>query len=343
MAKKGLTLDTISQLVSHDKGWSLCVGAGCSFPLFPSWEKFAMSVARKCIGQPQVPNKIQNIFSPEVILQIAYERARRPDDFVRSMCEELYNGVFKGLTLDDKTLVATCLSKQTPSRKVDWGQYLSVLNKKGITTSHYLAEFIAKSIYEINRPPRSILTFNAEILLPSLINAYCHQQYKKYYKVLDYMVEPTSVQYQHRIPYYFCHGVIPVPYSNRMAQRYFNAADKLVFSENEYLQLANSVFSWQSSSFMNTLTNNTVFFVGLSFKDPNIRRWLAWIQKSKLTAINLITKNSIDSTSHYWIEKDPKNSNLRAWYEASVAHLGIRMIWVDDYSQIVDVLEKGIK
>ena len=343
MAKKGLKLDNIYQLVAPDKGWSLCVGAGCSFPLFPSWEEFAMSVARKCIGQPQVPDQIKDIFSPEVILQIAYERAQRPDDFVKSMGEKLYNGVFKGLSPDKKTLVATCLSKQTPSRNTDWGEYLQIINNKGITTSHYLAKFIAKSIYEINRPPRSILTFNAEILLPSLINAYCHQQYKKYNKVLDYMVEPTSAQYQHRIPYYFCHGVIPVPYSNSAAQHYFNAADKLVFSENEYLQLANSVFSWQSSSFMNTLTNNTVFFVGLSLRDPNIRRWLAWIQKSKLTAINLITDDCVNSTSHYWIERDPKKPNLRAWYEASVAHLGIRMIWVDDYSQIVDVLEKGIK
>lgn len=41
MAKEGLNKKTISQLVPAGKTWALCVGAGISFPIFPSWNTLA--------------------------------------------------------------------------------------------------------------------------------------------------------------------------------------------------------------------------------------------------------------------------------------------------------------
>ncbi len=89
--------------------------------------------------------------------------------------------------------------------------------------------------------------------------------------------------------------------------------------------------------------NSTVFFVGISFTDPNLRRWLSWLHKSRFESITNLDASVKDSTSHYWIERLPQNSDDKSWIEASVAHLGIRMIWINDYSEIVEALKKSIK
>ena len=170
---------------------------------------------------------------------------------------------------------------------------------------------MAKTILKLREnghAPSAILSFNAEMLLGSLMNAIAHEEYGERKKFFDYIIEPTSNHDRHRIPYYFCHGVMPIPGTKDKAKNMFNADDRLVFLENEYLQLANSSFSWQSSAFINTLTTHTVFFVGLSFVDPNIRRWLAWIQEEKQVALRKKGLTNVISTSHYWIEKKPANT-----------------------------------
>ena len=347
MAKEGLELKTISQIVKPECDWSICIGAGMSFPLFPNWQELALQIARKCsvkIPHGFPANNRASYFTPEVIIQLVYELSGRKENFADTMSEVLYNELFRELSHEELDLVVNCLTTQTPIAKLNWEHYLAIINRKGLSSSYKLAEYIVDSIYGTQyRPPKSILTFNAELLLPSLINAFASTKYKKYSKIINYVVEPTSIQYQGRVPYCFCHGLVPVPNSNKTAQKNFNAKDKLVFSENEYLQLANSAYSWQASSFINTLQNSTVYFVGLSFTDSNLRRWLSWLHRSRFEAIKRISPRTKESTSHYWIELKPKDSIERKWIEASVAHLGIRMIWVDSYADIVSVLKCSIK
>ena len=125
-------------------------------------------------------------------------------------------------------------------------------------------------------------------------------------------------------------------------QRWMNASDKLVFLENEYLQLANNAFSWQAITFYNILSTNTVFFIGLSFRDANIRRWLAWLHKARIDAIKQYG-GTHESTAHYWIEKTPDSLYLKNWYEASVAHLGIRLIWIEDWKDTTAVIRRSVE
>ena len=48
------------------------------------------------------------------------------------------------------------------------------------------------------------------------------------------------------------------------------------------------------------------------------------------------------STSHYWIEKKPASTVQQRMMEASVSHLGIRIIWIDDWTEVSAALENGI-
>ena len=344
MAKQGLTKKTALNIVGRDKNWALCVGSGISYPVFPLWKELAKKITHKYV--PQADNSFEDLslkMSPEVLMQAAASMAKKDHEtFSKDLAEVLYEGLFDGLSTSDSRCVRLCLTS-AQGDTLDWARFLSIIEEK--SQNKLTALSLAKSIMKLrekNRAPASILSFNAEMLLGSLMNAIAYEKYQERKRFFDYIIEPTSNHDKCRIPYYFCHGIMPVPGAKKERGRLFNADDRLVFLENEYLQLANSSYSWQSSAFINTLTSSTVFFVGLSFVDPNIRRWLAWIQEERQSAIIKQVQTTVDSTSHYWIEIKPDSIIKMRMMEASVSHLGIRIIWIDDWSEVSDVLENGI-
>ena len=345
MAKQGLTVKTSLNLVKRVQTWALCVGSGISYPIFPLWNDLAKKIVHKYV--PAADSSFDDLskkLSSEVFLQAAADIAsKNHKDFSKELADILYEGLFDGLTLEEKEVVRVCLTHDPGFTGIDWNRYLNIVHGK--TSKRTTAEILAETVLKLRKQdhaPASILTFNAEMLLGSLMNAVAHENYDEKKKFLDYIIEPTSYHEKSRIPYYFCHGVMPVPGTWNKDRSLFNADDRLVFLENEYLQLANSSYSWQSSAFINTLSNHTVFFVGLSFVDPNIRRWLAWIQEERQTALLKRNPKGVVSTSHYWIETKPASAIQMRMMEASVSHLGIRIIWIDDWSDVSTVLENAI-
>lgn len=345
MAKQGLTIKNALNLVQRDRTWALCVGSGISYPIFPLWDGLARKIVHKFVpAADSFFDELSKKMSAEVLLQAATEMAAKEHKtFSRDLAEVLYEGLFDNLSKHDSEIVLQCLTSVPGTRGVDWARFLSIVHEKSEkkTTAMSLAESILR-LKARNRAPATILSFNAEMLLGSLLNAIAHETYNENKKFFDYMIEPTSFHDKERIAYYFCHGVMPVPGTWNRARSMFNADEKLVFLENEYLQLANSSYSWQSTAFINTLSNHVVYFVGLSFVDPNIRRWLAWIQEERLRAIRKHNPKGVVSTSHYWIEKKPSSTIEQRMMEASVSHLGIRIIWIDEWSDVSAALENGI-
>lgn len=345
MAKKGFTVNNTPNLVDKYGTWALCLGSGISYPIFPLWDELAKKIVHKC--EPLADSLFEELskkMASEVLIQAAVEIAGKDHKaFSKDLADILYERLFAGLSDSDADLVKLCLTSMPGERTIDWGKFLDIIKRKapqGLTALS-LAESVLK-LRDKGFPPSAILSFNAEMLMGSLMNAVAHEKYGEKKKFFDYIIEPISYHERGRIPYYFCHGVMPVPGTWHKSRELFNADDRLVFLENEYLQLANSSFSWQSSAFFNTLSNHTVFFIGLSFVDPNIRRWLAWIQEEKIVALQKKGLKDVSSTSHYWIEKKPSSTIQMRMMEASVSHLGVRIIWIDDWKDVSVALEKGI-
>jgi hypothetical protein len=323
-------------------GWALCVGAGISKPAFPDWLELVNRLAKRdsLALSLEAVRHLQTTYSPDALIQAAMDRLQLTEEkFAAVLAEELYSNIKATLSKKEWTLFAralgsTHIGSMTP---VMWEPFVDLIAKHfpGLTALG-LATTLSKAI-QSPIAPAAILSFNAEPLFPALINAtVAVSRGAKGGDVLDYVVHATTDRKAGRVPFVFCHGLLPIPGTRNHS---LSSVDKLVFSEAAYLQLANTSFSWQSASFLHAAGENSIVFVGVSLTDPNMRRWLSWVHATRVAELTEAGAAAPTSTVHYWIAKTPPLETTERWTESLVSHLGIRLIWVKDYADIAPTLE----
>lgn len=138
------------------------------------------------------------------------------------------------------------------------------------------------------------------------------------------------------LPIFHVHGFLP-------RAGHLSAAHQasLVLSEDAYHTQFVDPFVWPNITQLNLLRTNVCLFVGVSMTDPNQRRLLE------------ITASKDSSVRHYAIMKDhwtgtlarrlsPNAKSLAQVFkgleEASLASLGVSVMWVDDFDDMPRVL-----
>lgn len=363
MAKKGFVLNDLTSLRGpiRDSGWVLCVGAGTSGGLFPDWPSLVESMM---IDDAVVSDRNSLLtslrtakgFSLDALIQAAQDRLGLPDD---EFADRLAKHLYSQLPADPiRSRMLKCLASVAPGEHTqrEWKQFIDdVSGVKRIPSAVTLAEQIA-IIRGTEMAPKAILTFNAEPLLYALINAQCAVRSTKSVpspranvaepQIMDPITRSISARRTDRIPYYFCHGLLSVR-GGGVGLLEDGSPEKLVFSESEYLSLANASFSWQASTFISLALSHSMVFIGTSFTDSNIRKWLSWMyenrrheihQRAEIAARRVgssMTKlGAGSSTLHYWLNVRPKVPGEQEWTESLVAHLGVRLVWLDDWSEV---------
>lgn len=347
MAKKGLELKDLSSLVKErckTSGWALCVGAGVSVPAFPSWNTLTEHLAARDVGSVNAAKLISVLageFSYDALIQAAKDRLGYDDGkFAKILTVELYSNIRSTLNRTEWKVFTKVLSSIRVSdiEARDRKSFLDIVRKYFKNMSGLLIAEIISDIVETNLAPSAILSFNAEPLLLTLIKAFTAERIAPSKReVIDVVTHGISNRRANRIPYYFCHGLLPVP-AARTSNQTAQSIDKLVFSETNYLQLSNSTFSWQSSVFIDICSSKSVVFIGVSLSDSNMRRWLSWIYDNRVQELRVHHAYKGVSTSHLWINKLPASSAERDWIESSVAHLGVRLIWIKSWSEVGQAL-----
>lgn len=122
---------------------------------------------------------------------------------------------------------------------------------------------------------------------------------------------PLSNQF----PIFHVHGFIPSEQDKSFDKN-------VVLSEDEYHALYNNSFHWSNIEQLHALVHTTCFFIGLSMKDPNLRRLLDIAQQ----------RGSKDPVHYAFLRrgeyKQPKKVE-RIFYE-----MGVSVIWYIKYSEI---------
>jgi hypothetical protein len=359
MAKSGFNINNISPILNRrneDTTWALCVGAGISIPVFPIWQSLVnqlISLDRPGLDNQPLSKDLLELFSPDAIIQAAQDRLNKSDgEFAQILMTALYSESKNKLSSAEYDLFTRGLSSHSGDMtRSEWSKFLDIFR---IHYPEMTALKIAKVINEVRgtrMAPSSILSFNAEPSFPALINAIYREGLPKVApptmkqasgkKILDLVTHSITSRSSTRLSVFFCHGLLPVPIK-RSGPRSKQSVDKLVFSESEYLQLSNSAFSWQSNAFLDVCLSYSVVFLGVSLTDPDMRKWLSWVHHNRISEINRLYSNSGPSTNHFWIQKRPKDPDQMPWIESAVAHLGVRLVWIDDWSQADMALRKLI-
>ena len=349
--KGGLTKLQSKDLVKEvcrTKGYCFCVGAGISNPAFPNWETLCRTMldkAKSGIGENPIFVELGSKYSLDALIQASKNILNLPDEeFSKILSEALYGGIKSKLDAEDYKVFAEVMSAPNPGSvpPKNWAKFEIIVESHFASTSAYfLADFIVESISK-GIHPDEIISFNAEPLLYQLINLKAWIKNKRsnaaLKKIIDPITRSLSSRVKDRIAFHFCHGLLPIPEAT-IHRNEFSSVDKLVFSESDYLLVGANIFSWQSMVFTTASSQRRIFFIGLSLSDPNIRKWISWSIENRKKEIESIGGKFENATFHYWINANPRNEKLKQWYESSVSHLGVRLIWIDDWGELDSLLK----
>jgi hypothetical protein len=329
-------------------GWAIAIGAGTSLHAFPDWEQLVqklISADTKISDPSKMLEKLGSDFSYDALIQAAKDvLGENDEEFVERLSELLYRDIKLAAGREWET-IAKALTAASPGqmKRPKWELFLEFIEKNYPAIS---ALKIARAIIKAKRAnlaPAAVLSFNGEQLLYSLVHAVAATSCPptadlKKQRVFDRLTRGISHRKAPRIPYIFCHGLIPTREGFSLFPQ-LAAPEKLVFSEGEYLQLANSAFSWQSSLFLGTAVLRSIVFVGLSFSDPNLRRWLAWVHANRAAELQIKGKDP-ECYEHYWLRADIKDKDEKRWIESCVRHLGVRLVWISGWEKVGSYIER---
>jgi SIR2-like domain len=329
-------------------GWAVAIGAGTSLKAFPDWGRLVRELitADSRVSKPdELLETLSQDFSYDALIQAAKDILGENDPFfVRRLAELLYQNIKKKAG-SDWANIAKALTAASPGqmKRDKWARFLDFIrmNYKSVSALQ-IAEAIIKA-RKANLAPTAVLSFNGEQLLYSLVHAIAATSASptadlKEQRVFDRVTRGISHREEPRIPYIFCHGLIPMDEGFSLFPK-MAAPEKLVFSEGEYLQLANSAFAWQSALFLGTAVLRSIVFIGLSFTDPNLRRWLAWVHANRAAELEIRGKDP-ECYEHYWLREDLDDEDEKRWIESCVRHLGVRLVWIKSWSKVGAYLER---
>lgn len=193
---------------------------------------------------------------------------------------------------------------------------------------------LLNSIAKISTPQRAycgiknIVTYNFDDLL----------ERKFAEKDIQYNIISNEGERQlvDKLNIYHVHGYLPSDISENFD------TPNLVFSEEDYHKVYSDSYSWSNLAQLSALRENTCLFIGCSLTDPNLRRLL-----------DVSTRND-ESPRHYAFLKKKKINNettnkriLRIYQRiddniqtAYYKSLGLNIIWIDDFKEIPDILNK---
>lgn len=361
-------LDTKYGGIIGNNSWSLCIGAGISFGMVPTWIELARRVFNKTYGLMYDINDFKSLvdntgFSLDSwfqnCLNYVVESGKPEDFFYNCLKEELYNDILvkannaglefeliQGLhypfAFNPEQIEKLCNFFETEYSNSSNNQISNVLSKS----------FLSK------KPVKSIISLNADGILNLTVFLFQMREAlnrdgdvknfenRKLKRIMHSIELGGKIKIgQNFIPYYHLHGsLFPNPKKKMQFERK-ESLNKLVFDEDAYLNLSGSVYSWAQTTFLYHAQSDDIVFIGLSMSDPNIRKWLAWTHQNKLKELKRVEGKDIKTLNHVWITTRPKSKDQEMIIANSMYHLGVKTAYIDDWSELQNGLANiiGIK
>lgn len=335
--------------------WCLCIGAGVSKGLIPDWYEVTYRILCRAFGMALTYAEFDDLQRQtgwtldswiQSSLNVFLQQGKTIDEFNSLLEDVLYEDLLAEASKHDiEEPLAQMFSDPLQVKRDDVEAVYGFFASKYSTCS---STVLAKILIEAEQKkllPSAIITFNADAILHTVFVLF---HLRNHMRATGSKDTPTQVFHRilrarsrslgngTKVPIYHLHGCL-LPKTRKLR----DAREKLIFPESSYQALAGSVFTWAQTTFLHYVQSHRMVFVGLSMSDPNIRRWLSWwtaSRKQDMQSIAGLTDHS--PMEHIWLSTVPKEPNQITILENSLWHLGTRICWLKDWSQLDLALRK---
>lgn len=336
--------------------WSLCVGAGISVGLVPTWEELTRRVINEVFGTsysiaefPTVVGKTR--WSLDALLQGAATQlnlnGNSSDEFANVLERHLYDDLL--LNAEKHGLRAPLCNALNQPRWLSKDELPKLVqffaDNYSDSSLVRIARVLAKA-KEAGKGPVAVINFNADTLLYALLDMFLIKEHAD--TIGNWQFPKASYAKALRgikslrpelTPIYHCHGSVSPKPSKRLRQTDpRDSREQLVFTEADYLNIAGNAATWAQSLFLFHAQSSRLVIVGHSLSDPNIRKWLGWSLNSSLQELAAVASEKPFTPRHVWIARRPSDSSIREIQEISLLHLGVRVCWIDDWGEVNAVI-----
>ncbi len=329
--------------------WTLVLGAGICKGIMPDWQGLTLNVVNDVFGFSWDWGKFKEKsdeagFSLDSWLQAALNKYIQDGKSIDCFNNLLENHLYKPLTSKAKPYGIEEAIK-VMLHNPHWLKKNELLKIVEFFEAEYTGCTLLQLVNVLLDPsksisrPESIITFNADPLLHSLIIIYgVKSNYEKTgeytFPVEDYVrVTRPFESDDKKIPILHLHGAIfpRLPPNKKLKT---DSRDNLIFSEASYTKTAGIMNSWAQNVFSYKSTHNRMVFLGLSMSDPNIRRWLSWSAENINSQLEVFTGQQNFSIKHLWIKPKPKEQEMAEFFSTALVHLSTKPGWVDNWQYV---------
>lgn len=347
---KSLQLEhqNVKRIFTKGKPYTLSLGAGICVGIIPNWEELTFKVLSKCLNPKLEFSEYKEIgrnlgWSLDSLLQASLnylvQRGGDIDEFNNILKDELYASInAKASVYGLENALKKFISDPFKRNNNHILKLYDFFEKEYKQTSLFqVAEFLLKAS-EMGYPPKAVLTFNADVLLHSLLTL---MQLKREYDKTG-KTDTAKFKYKavhnvigsdgHKVPIYHVHGSI-VPNGGSREARH-----NLVFPESSYHDVSGSTYSWQQSIFQYYALRTRMVFIGLSMSDPNIRRWLSHVNSVLNRDIYNMTGREENVAIHMWVTPQTNNKTEHELKKLGLQHLGVKVAEIESWSRLQPAL-----
>ena len=170
-------------------------------------------------------------------------------------------------------------------------------------------------------PPQSVLTYNFDNILQQRIERKGGST-RSIYDEATYRLRLSD------FPIYHPHGYLPYEVNS-------HNSSVVVLSEEHYHNIYNNPYNWANLVQLTHFCQNTCLFIGISFRDPNVRRLLDLANDRMQT--NGVRHFAVMKRQHAARKK--VSTFVDYLTQINLRLLGVEVVWVNDYREIASVLD----
>ena len=300
------------------KKWAFAMGAGCSIDSkISNWDTLSVALGYEMLYE--VVNSVDSSYGKNLAV------------------ERINNAIMKNY---DKTSALDAIysyyinaNKESTKPKTDNGYYLALKNvlymnydsPKGAVTP--LLTSIKDCIIRKQMP--CVINYNFDSTLEQNFDP-------NYRSTLEEIKKSTTIQAiggESKCEILHVHGFVPYDYDGSIK------VENFVFTDEEFYKNALCEDSFANREQTNVFGKYNVIFVGVSFQDVNLkdilRQRMRKPRNNELYCILRVPKFDLDGTMNAFVTNSYKEIQ-----ESYFGKLGVKIVWVNEFSEIPKELEK---